>query len=81
MAKVFLSSDLQRYTGQVRELEVAAGSYRDLVAELCSRFPQLPEDTVRSQALAIDGMLIHTPLLERFGNDSQLVFLARIAGG
>jgi len=81
VAKVVLSSDLQRYTGQVREVDVAAGNYRELVAELCERFPDLPEDTVRKQSLAIDGMIIHTPMLETFARDSDLVFLARIAGG
>lgn len=81
MARVTLSSDLRQFTGSVTEVEVAAGSYRELVAELCSRFPDLPEATVRKQSLAIDGMLVHAPMLETFGADSQLVFLTRIAGG
>jgi hypothetical protein len=31
--------------------------------------------------LAIDGAIIQTPLLEQFGQNSELVFVTRIAGG
>jgi len=81
LARVTLSADLLRYTGQARKVEIEADNYRDLVIELCHRFPELDEETVRKQALAIDGMLIHRPMLERFKRDSELVFVARIAGG
>ncbi|TGD75484.1 hypothetical protein E4634_03295 [Mangrovimicrobium sediminis] len=81
MAKVVLSAEMQRFTGGAREVEVEAEDFPALLAELCRRFPDLGEDTVRKQSLGIDGMLIHTPMLETFGQDSQLVFVTRIAGG
>ena len=81
MAKVIFTSDLQRFTGGAREVEVAAGSYQQLVAELQQRFPALTDAIIGRYGLAIDGAIIQTPLLERFGNDSELVFVTRIAGG
>jgi hypothetical protein len=78
---VTFPSELQRYTGGVEAVEVDALNYRDLVAELASRFPELTPDTIRKQAIAIDGMIIHEPLLETFGPDSDLVLVRRIAGG
>jgi molybdopterin converting factor small subunit len=81
MAKVVFPAELQRYAGGAVEVEVSAGNYRDLVAELCRRFPALTEEAIGKQAIAIDGMIIHSPLLESFSNDSELVFFAKIAGG
>ena len=81
LAKVIFTSDLQRFTGGAREVEVAADSYRRLVAELQQRFPSLTEAIITRYGLAIDGAIIQTPLLERFGSDSELVFVTRIAGG
>lgn len=81
MAKVTFPMDLQRYTGGAVEAEVSAGNYRDMVAELCRRFPALTEEALSKQAIAIDGMIIHSPLLESFPNDAELVFFAKIAGG
>jgi hypothetical protein len=81
LAKVIFTSDLQRYTDGKREVEVAANSYQQLVAELQQRFPSLTAVIVGKYGLAIDGAIIQTPLLERFGKDSELVFVTRIAGG
>lgn len=81
MARVVFPTCLQRYTDGAREVEVSAGSYRELVRELCRRFPELTEEAIGKQALAIDGMIIQTPLLETFDAHSELVFFARIAGG
>ena len=81
MARVILSADMQRYTDGIREITVAAGKYRDLVTELLQRFRGMNEAIVAKHALAIDGIIIQTPLLETFGEDSELVFVARIAGG
>jgi iron-sulfur cluster repair protein YtfE (RIC family) len=81
MARVIMHSDMSRCCGGDRELDVAATSYRELVAELCERYDGLSEELVRKHAIAIDGMIVHEPLLERFGADSELVFVAKIAGG
>lgn len=81
MAKVMFTSDLQRYTGGTREVEVAANSYQQLVIELQQRFPALTGTVIGKYGLAIDGAIVQTPLLERFGDASELVFVTRIAGG
>jgi hypothetical protein len=81
MASVLLTPEMQRYADGATRVDVAAGTYRELVSELCRRFPGLPEELVRRQALAIDGMIVQEPLLETFRAESDLVFFARIAGG
>lgn len=81
MPRVVFSSDLQHFTGADRETDVAAGSFPELVGELLERYPALTEEAIRKQSLAIDGMIVHTPMLEKFREDSELVFVARIAGG
>lgn len=80
MATVTFPSNLRRLTGETRVL-VAAGAYRDLIAELCERFPDLSEEVLRKQAIAIDGRVVQEPLLETFRADSELVFVTKIAGG
>ena len=81
MPKVIIPPDLQRNTGGRAEVEVSALNYRELVAELCRRFPGLTDEAIRKQAIAIDGMIIHSPLLESFQADAELVIFPRIAGG
>jgi hypothetical protein len=81
LAKVIFTSELQRFTDGAREVEVAASSYRQLVLELQQRFPGLTDVIIGKYGMAIDGAIIQTPLLERFGKDSELVFVTRIAGG
>jgi len=81
MPKVVLPSTMARFTGGVNPVEVAAGNYRELVTELCERFTDLPEELVRKQAIAIDGMIVQEPMLETFRADSEGVLVAKIAGG
>jgi hypothetical protein len=81
VAKVIFSAELQRYANGTRELEVAADSYQQLVSELCQRFPAITAAVLDKYALAIDGVVNQMPLLARFKRDSELIFIARIAGG
>ncbi len=81
MARVVIPSDLQRLTGDRAEVEVAARSYRELLPELCRRFPGLEHEALGKMAIAIDGVIIQEPLLQRFDDNSELVFVPRIAGG
>lgn len=81
MARVLIPSDLQRFTGGQGSVEVNTRSYRDLLAELCHRFPDLDRERLEKMAIAIDGVIIHEPLLQGFTDDSELVFVPRIAGG
>jgi hypothetical protein len=78
---VFFAADLQRCAGGEKSTEVAARNYRELVTELCASYPDLTADMVHKYALAIDGAIIQTPLLETFDRESELVFIPRMAGG
>ncbi|WP_372749041.1 hypothetical protein [Litorivivens sp.] len=80
MARVIFPSDLQQLTGE-RETQVVASDFRGLVVELCARYSALSPERLHKYAVAIDGMIIQRPLLERFAADSELVFMGRIAGG
>ena len=81
MAKVIFSSDLQRFTNGSREVELAAGNYQSMVAELCERFPSLTAAILGKYAIAVNGMVIQMPMLEKFSPDSEIVLVAKIAGG
>lgn len=81
MARVVFTSDLQRYTDGAREVETAAGNYRELVDKLRQRFPALTDAVLAKYTVAIDGMVIQMPLLEKINADSEVVFVARITGG
>lgn len=81
MARVIFGSDLLSQTGGLGEVEVTARSYRDLLLELQRLFPALADGTLEKLAIAIDGVIIHEPLLQTFGEHSELVFVPRIAAG
>ena len=68
------------FTGE-EQTTTEASSFRDIVAELVERYEKLDEERLMSMAIAIDGVIIHTPLLEVIGPDSELHFLHRISGG
>ena len=80
MAIVVFSGELQRFTGEERT-RVRALRYREIVAELLERYDALTEENLMDMAVAIDGEIIHTPLLETVGENSELHFLHRISGG
>ena len=81
MARLRIPSDLQPHTGDVAEIAISARSYRQLLAELCERYPSLSEELLAKYALAINGAIIPKPLLETFGDDAELVLFPWIQGG
>lgn len=80
MATVIFSSELQRLTGEART-SVSAENYRELVDKLTATYPSLDRDEIMDMAVAIDGEIIHDPLLEPVKPDSEVHFLYRISGG
>ena len=80
MASVIFSTELQRYT-QVDRATVNVATYRELIEELGSRFPDMDSDVLMKMAVSIDGQISHDPLLESIGSDSEVIFLYRISGG
>lgn len=80
MAKVVLPDSFLPYTDGVRECDSAAETYRDLVAELSTRWPGLSE-MLEKTAVAIDGQIYQDALLEPIAPESEVFFMARIEGG
>lgn len=80
MAHVIFSSELQRLTGE-EKTEVAAHNYRDLLDRVTARYPRLDRAELLKMAVAIDGVIIHDPLLEHVDDNSEVHFLYKISGG
>ena len=55
--------------------------YRDILNEISRRYPEVKLKALMQMAVAIDGEIVHTPLLEYVAPDSELHFLYRISGG
>lgn len=79
MAQVIFNAELAILAG-VRETQVEAATVRALLRELEHRFPALA-GRLDELAMAVDGEIIHSPLLERLEPDSEVHFLAPIEGG
>ena len=80
MATVFFSNELQVFTGE-EKAEVSAENYRELLAELTIKYPDLKKSEIVDMAIAIDGEIVHEPLLESIPPNAELHFFHFIAGG
>lgn len=80
MATVVFSSELQQLTGEA-SAQVDASDYRGLVAQLVGRYAKLDQQALMAMAVAIDGEIVHDPLLEPVSADSEVHFLYKISGG
>ncbi len=80
MATVIFSSELQKLTGE-EQTSVKARIYKDIIVELITRYPSLEEENLMKMAIAIDGEIVHNPLLEVIDETSELHFLYRLSGG
>jgi len=78
---VFFPDHLTQYTTGIREFDIEASNFRELVAQLEVRFPGITSVLIGKVAVAIDGDIIHDPFLEPVGPDSEVYFLHRIEGG
>ena len=80
MARVVFPDSFVAITGGEREFDTDASIYRDLVAELKARWPELA-DMLERTAVAIDGQIYQDAFIEPIGPDSEVFFMARIEGG
>ena len=76
MARVFFPDHLMQLTAGVRELEVHAESFRDLVAKLERALPGNFAVLIGKVAVAIDGDIIHDPFLDPISAELGGVFPA-----
>jgi len=81
MVKIVFASSMLNLTDGVRGVEVNASTYRQAVKELNQLFPLLDATACRQYAVAIDDVLIQDPLLEQLNDNSEIVFLPKLAGG
>ena len=80
MAVVFFDGELKKLVGEEKTRSEGA-TFRDIVRDLVARYENLDEALLMDMAVSIDGEIIHTPLLEMVGTDSELHFIHRISGG
>ena len=81
MAHVTLIGNLSQYTGGVRQLEVEAGTVRQLFRELTRRYPELGPHLEEGLAVAIDGQIYQDALLVEIPATAEVHVLPQIAGG
>ena len=81
MAIVHFSSGLRHYTGGIEQIEVEPGQIRAVMREVTERFPEIKPPLAKGIAVSIDGDIIHSPLLEPVGPDSEVHFLPQVSGG
>lgn len=79
MITVFFSTEMQR-TADMEKVELPAVSYRELVSLLMEKYG-FKQEELMDMAVAIDGLIIHDPLLEPIHDRSEVHFLHRISGG
>ncbi len=87
MARIFIPSLLQPYTGGQGELEVPGETLRQVIANLEQRFPGLQDrlceaDRLRPAIVAVvDGEVSRLGLRHRLSETSEVHFLPAISGG
>ena len=81
MARVILASGLRPLAGGAESLEVEAGTVRELIAALESRFPDLGRQLRAGMAVAIDGEILQDAEFEPLQRESEVHFLPAIRGG
>ena len=81
MATIVFAAEMRQLAGGLDEFSIEAASYRAALRELTREFPRLDEAVFKKFAVAIDGVLIQSPLLEALEPDSELVFIPKIAAG
>ena len=80
MVKVVLSENFSLLADGCRELDLSVDNYRDVIAELVARWPQLAPLLERS-SVAIDGLIYQDSMYEPLQSDSEIFFMPRIEGG
>ncbi len=81
MARIVLASVLAPYTDGVLELELDVANVRQLFQALEERYPELHDHLEAGIAVAIDNEIYQDALLQPIGRDSEVILIAKIAGG
>ncbi len=80
MPQVIFAAEMRSLTG-VEDTQIQATSYRAALRELKEKFPSLSDEIFAKFAVAIDNIMIQSPMLETFQPQSELVFVPKIPAG
>ena len=80
MAHVVIPDHLLQHTGGVREFDIPAATFRELLLALEERFPGTEEVFAKS-GVAIDGFIHQDAYLEPLAEDTEVFFMLRLEGG
>lgn len=81
MTRVIFHNDQFHYTKGVKEISLSVSSYRGLIKELGERYPGLTDAELNAYIVAVDGVVVPRPFLEKLNPDSEVVFIRKIAAG
>ena len=80
MARVIFSGELSNLAGE-QQVDIEAADVRALLRQLEQKYPALQGRLSDRLAMAIDGEIISSPLLEALRSDSEVHFIPSIEGG
>jgi molybdopterin converting factor small subunit len=81
MVQVRIWGSLTALTEGQREVEIEAGTLRELLDGLGARYPGLRPQLERGVSVAIDGLVYNDSWFTPISKDSEVVLLARLKGG
>jgi len=81
MVKVKIWGSLAAATDDRTEVEIEAGTLRELLDGLASDYPALKPQLDRGVSVAIDGRIYNDDWFQPIRPDSEVVLLARLKGG
>ncbi|WP_111735672.1 MoaD/ThiS family protein [Roseovarius amoyensis] len=81
MVKVRIWGSLQSATDDRAEVEIDAGTLRELLDGLAREYPALRPQLERGVSVAIDGKVYNDSWFTPISPDSEVVLLARLRGG
>ncbi|MBT3426779.1 MAG: hypothetical protein HOL98_16695 [Gammaproteobacteria bacterium] len=80
MATLILNGELEKLAG-CSTITISSVTYRGFIEEVVNQVAGLSADRLMEMALAIDGEIIHEPLLVTIPENSELHFVFKISGG
>ena len=81
MVRVVLPDFLQAHTGEGPELQIAASSFRKLIASCEDRWPGFEALVAKKATTVINGEIVPDPMFDDLQDGAEVCFLPKIAAG
>jgi molybdopterin converting factor small subunit len=81
MTKLRLVGSVRALAAGTTEMEVSAGNFGELIAELDRRFPGLGRHVEEEMAICIDGVIWQDAYDAPIASSSEVLLLPKIKGG